>query len=75
MEMFNYTSFPHFREDRAITKDSDYLQNIDKQAKVRDLKKHIDHVACVVSPVTRHNLRTDITQCIGNKRDTACFSW
>ncbi|MDQ1271684.1 MAG: hypothetical protein QG591_314 [Planctomycetota bacterium] len=37
--MFKDTSFPHFREDMAITKDSDYSQNIDKQAKVHDLEK------------------------------------
>ena len=60
--MFKDTSFPHFREDRAITKDSNYLQNMDKlapldrqvryltgQAKVHDLKKHIDPVRCLLS--------------------------
>ena len=49
MEMFNYTSFPHFREDRAITKDSDYSQKPDKQAKVRNLEKQIDPVRCLLS--------------------------
>ena len=28
----------------AITKDEDYLQNIDKKAKVNDLERHIDPV-------------------------------
>ena len=28
----------------TITKDGDYLQNIDKQAKVHDLEKHIDQL-------------------------------
>ena len=42
MEMFNDTSFPHFREDMAITKDEDYLHNPDKQAKVSNLGKQID---------------------------------
>ena len=42
-------SFPHFREDRAITKDSDYLQNLDKQAKVINLEKQIDPVRCLLS--------------------------
>ena len=35
-------SFPHFREDRAITKDEDCFQNINKKAKVHDVGKHID---------------------------------
>jgi len=43
-EKFKGVSFPHFREDRAITKDSDYLQNIDNQAKVYDLEKQIDQL-------------------------------
>ena len=42
-------SFPHFREDRAITKDSDYLQNIDRQANVRDVERQIDPVRCLLS--------------------------
>ena len=42
--MFKDTSFPHSREDRAITKDEDYLQNMDKQTKVHDLEKHIDQL-------------------------------
>jgi len=46
MEMFNDTSFPHFREDMAITKDEDYLHNPDKQAKVSNLGKQIDPVRC-----------------------------
>jgi hypothetical protein len=29
----------------AITNDEDYMQNIDKQAKVHDLKKYIDPLA------------------------------
>ncbi|HHT9114991.1 MAG: hypothetical protein HY607_09050 [Planctomycetes bacterium] len=37
-------SFPHFREDRAITKDEDYLQKPDKQAKVRSLERQIDQM-------------------------------
>ena len=62
IEIFEDTSFPHFREDKAITKYSDYLQNMDKQApldrqvryltgqaKVHDLEKHIDPVRCLLS--------------------------
>jgi len=49
MEIFKNTSFPHFREDRAITKDSDYLQNIDRQANVRDVERQIDPVRCLLS--------------------------
>lgn len=50
-----------FREDRAITKDLDYLKNIDKQApldryvryltgqaKVHDLEKHFNPVRCLL---------------------------
>ena len=33
----------------AITKDEDYLQSPDKQAKVRDLEKQIDPVRCLLS--------------------------
>ena len=40
------TSFPHFREDRAITKDEEYPQNPAKQAKARDFEKQIDPVRC-----------------------------
>jgi len=43
-EKFKGVSFPHFREDSAITKDEDYLQNLDKQAKVHDLEKQIDQL-------------------------------
>jgi len=42
-------SFPHFREDRAITKDEDYSQKPDKQAKARDFEKQIDPVRCLLS--------------------------
>ncbi len=31
-----------FREDRAITKDEDYLHNPDKQTIVHDLERQID---------------------------------
>ena len=30
-------------------KDEDYSQNIDKQAKVHDLERHIDPVRCLLS--------------------------
>ena len=43
------TSFPHFREDRAITKDEEYPQNPAKQAKARDFEKQIDPVRCLLS--------------------------
>jgi hypothetical protein len=43
-EKFKGASFPHFREDRAITKDEDYLQSLDKQAKVHNLEKQIDQM-------------------------------
>ena len=43
-EKFNGASFPHLREDRAITKNEDYLQNIDKQGKAREWEKHIDQL-------------------------------
>ncbi len=33
----------------VITKDSDYLQSLDKQAKVHDLEKQIDPVRCLLS--------------------------
>ena len=42
-------SFPHFREDRAITKDEEYPQNPAKQAKARDFEKQIDPVRCLLS--------------------------
>ena len=42
-------SFPHFREYRAITKDKDYLQSLDKQAEVINLEKQIDPVRCLLS--------------------------
>ena len=42
-------SFPHFREDRAITKDKDCLQSLDKQAEVINLEKQIDPVRCLLS--------------------------
>jgi len=41
---FKGVSFPHFREDRAITKDEDYLQNPDKQTIVHSLERQIDPV-------------------------------
>ena len=49
MEIFKNTSFPHFREDRAITKDEEYPQNPAKQAKARDFEKQIDPVRCLLS--------------------------
>ena len=52
MEMFNDTSFPHFREDMAITKDEDYLHNPDKQAKVHDFEKHIDQIVYKLCDLT-----------------------
>ena len=33
----------------VITKDSDYLQSLDKQAKVHDLEKQIDPIRCLLS--------------------------
>ena len=51
--MFKDTSFPHSREDRAITKDEDYLQNMDKQTKVHDLEKHIDQLVYKLYNLTR----------------------
>lgn len=34
---------------RRIIKDTDYLQNLDKQAKIHNLEKHIDPVRCLLS--------------------------
>ena len=34
---------------RIIIKDTDYLQNLDKQAKIHNLEKHIDPVRCLLS--------------------------
>ena len=57
MEKFKDTSFPHFREDRAITKDSNYLQNMDKQAKVHDLEKHIDQIVYKLYDLTEDEIK------------------
>lgn len=40
----------------AITKDEDYLQNPDKQAKVYDLKKHIDEMVYKLYDLTSEEI-------------------
>lgn len=49
-------SFHHFREDRAIMKDKDYLQNIYRQAKCRDLEKHINQIGYELYNLTQRRL-------------------
>ncbi|MBM2833851.1 MAG: hypothetical protein HW406_1012, partial [Candidatus Brocadiaceae bacterium] len=40
----------------AITKDEDYLQSLDNQAKVRNLEKHIDQVVCKLYDLTSEEI-------------------
>ena len=57
MEIFKDISFPRFREDRAITKDEDYLQNIDRQAKARNLGKQIDQLVYKLYDLTPEEIK------------------